>query len=229
MRHRWRHAAVACVLCACGSDSEAEDVAITVLVTEVTSDEPDPDTEVCVVVPTGYGCATTGADGRVTLNVPASSDVVFRSTRSDRMTGLFAYTSGDAPEEIEVDTADPTLAQVLLLGAGVEAQEGMGQVLLLARGPTGSGAEAEGMTFSLGVGDGPFYFGGSQPMPELTETTSDGAVAFANVPPGEHTITAAGAASCVTRVGFDRGVDRTGFRVEAGALTFVRLVDCAPR
>ena len=119
MRHRWRHAAVACVLCACGSDSEAEDVAITVLVTEVTSDEPDPDTEVCVVVPTGYGCATTGADGRVTLNVPASSDVVFRSTRSDRMTGLFAYTSGDAPEEIEVDTADPTLAQVLLLGAGV--------------------------------------------------------------------------------------------------------------
>lgn len=219
----------ALLLGACGGDDGASTVSITLYVTEVTSDEADPDTEVCVIEPTGFGCGTTDAGGLVTLEVPANSEVVFRSTRSDRVPGIFAYTSGDSGEEIEVDTVDPTLAQVLILGAGIEAMAGTGQVLLLARGPTGGGAEAEGMTFSIGAGDGPFYFGGSQPMPELTETTSDGAVAWANLPPGEHTITAAGAATCVTRVGFDRGTDRTGVRVEADSLTFVRLVDCAPR
>ncbi|MCU0675290.1 MAG: hypothetical protein MUE69_21165 [Myxococcota bacterium] len=227
-----KHATILCALLAllgaCGGD-DASTVAVTVYVTEVTSDEADPGTEVCVIEPAGYGCGITDAAGLVTLEVPARTEVLFRSTRSDRVPGIFPYTSGDAPEEIEVDTVDPTLAQVLVIGAGVEAMPGTGQILLLARGPSGGGAEAEGMTFSLGAGDGPFYFGGSQPMPELTATTSDGAVAWANVPPGEHTITAEGAATCVTRVGFDRGADRTGVRVEADSLTFVRLVDCAPR
>ncbi|MEZ4247977.1 MAG: hypothetical protein R3B99_07040 [Polyangiales bacterium] len=85
------------------------------------------------------------------------------------------------------------------------------------------------MTFSLG-GRRPFLLRRVATDAGASPTTSDGAVAFANVPPGEHTITAAGAASCVTRAsGSIGGVDRTGFRVEAGALTFVRLVDCAPR
>lgn len=217
------------VAAGCGGDGTEQTVAITVYVTEVTSDEADPDTEVCVVEPAGLGCGTTDATGRVTLEVPAETDVVFRSTRTDRVPGIFPYTSGTTAAEIEVDTVEPILAEALLLGAGVTAVEGTGMILLLARGPSGGGAEAAGMTFALGAGDGPFYFEGSQPMPELTETTSAGAVAWANLPPGDYTITAAGAARCTTRVGLDAGADRTGVRIEAGALTFVRLVDCAPR
>ncbi|MBX3248633.1 MAG: hypothetical protein KF901_15760 [Myxococcales bacterium] len=215
-------------MAACGDD-EVPTVEARILVTEVTGGEPDVGAEVCVTEPAGYGCAIADTAGYATLTVPAERDVAFRATHPDRTPTVFSLTTRDTDVEVKVDTAEPTLVQILLLGIGLDANPSAGLVLVLARGATGGGADAQGMTFALGAGDGPFYFESSQPMPALTETSMDGAVAFANVPPGSHTLTAAGAARCETVVGSDRGADSTGIRVEAGALTFVRLGNCVPR
>lgn len=220
--------ALIALMAGCGSDDEAT-IEARVLVTEVTGGEPDVGAEVCVIEPAGYGCAIADAEGFATLAVPASRDVAFRATHPERTPTIFSITTRDTDLEVKIDTAEPTLVQILLLGIGIEPDPSAGLVLILARGASGSGTEAQGMTFALGAGEGPYYFESAQPMPALTETTMDGAAAFANVPPGSHTLTAAGAARCETIVGTDGGADRTGIRTEAGALTFVRLGNCVPR
>ena len=178
---------------ACGDDDPAGGgtVNLDIQVTNILSNEAEPDTEVCVIRPSMGACATADAMGDLTLAAPAMADVAIRYTKAEFWPLIHMVTT-NADHSIEADIANNIAVNVAAAGAMMSPEAGKGQLLVQLAEPEGANTDLAGATVSLSTGAPPLYFGEDQiPDAALTETTDLGLTAFINLDPGEYEVTIA--------------------------------------
>ncbi len=154
---------------------------------------------VCVIVPVGGPCMTSGADGTFTATgIPAGTEMLVELNAPMYQPALATVTSG----AIDVDFAYLMVKRstVRLLGGAltlaIDATKG--QIFVQS-------GNAAGTTVALAPlsGTGPYYStAAGLPSPALTETTTSGAAIFANVAPGDYVVTFANATLTCDPTGF---------------------------
>jgi hypothetical protein len=192
-------------LAACGDgDGGAPDASNRVLLTGWTFDfstvEPIVGVEVCVHADDAIPCALSDENGRYEIEADRNTRVVLRYSVVDYVTKLRHVNVGDVDEGLSIfNMQSETWLASQLAAVGVTWDRSMGILGVQISG------EVDGATIALvpAAGDGPFYAGpGENFDPSLQAATSDGlgAVAIANVPPGDYSIVATQSdATCSTQ------------------------------
>ena len=129
------------------------------------------------------GCATSDADGTVTLEVPANSDVALTVDRDGYVPLLFHRHMGseDATEGLLPFPADAQRADTEV-ALGFELEAGKGVVVVYVTGGVG------GTVSASPVGPRTYYWAGWIPVPDAT-TLLGAAAAWYNLDPGDHEFT----------------------------------------
>jgi hypothetical protein len=164
--------------------------------------------------------------------VPASTDITLSVIADTYFPSLNFVVVGDVDFALETDIVQSSAARpVIGLAGGDAADESVGHVLAGGSVPEDETQDLAGLVMFLEPANGTItYFSESMlPDPELTETSSLGAVAAVNLPPGDYTlrfdhesIRCDGADS-----GWPTGQDNeAAFEVRGGFLSAVRLLNC---
>jgi hypothetical protein len=180
------------VAAGCGGDDDpGPTVNLAIEATDILSDEVIDAMEVCQVRPRMGQCATTGVDGLVSLVVPDQSDVAVRFTKEpDYFPGLALVSTRGVDEEIEADMPQNFAVTVTAAGAGMDVEAGRGMLLFLPD-VAGPSVDLSGMTVAIDPPDRDVLYFGEDMVPDaaLTTTSAIGLAAFANIAPGEYTVT----------------------------------------
>jgi hypothetical protein len=129
------------------------------------------------------GCATSGADGRVTLEVPADSDVALTVDRDGYLPLLFHRRTGseDASEGL-LPLPDDSRRTATEEALGFELEAGKGVAVVNVTGGVG------GTVSASPVGPRTYYWMSGIPVPDAT-TIASAAAAWYNLDPGDYEFT----------------------------------------
>lgn len=199
-------------------------------ITDLLAGTPIADATVNVCAATETDCAnpadtgTTDANGMVTLSAPQNEAYYFELDATGYPTHL-TYVNGPPMDNWSYSSTpldDTGLGQLTAL-LGTSADPNRGHIGLNAFDC--GGVAAAGVSFTLDTADGDTVIGyfapNGFPNSSLTETSQDGRVGIANVPPGAFVLTATVAATnevIATRSGY----------VRAGAITFPAAMTPTP-
>ncbi len=186
--------------------------------------------EVCAIEPAG-ACATTNAEGRAAVTVPATTRTAVRVSKAGFLPAVAQAVSTAEDTTVNLflaaDDLAATLAQVVQI-PWPDPERGV--VAFNAEAvPSGSGVGREGVSVGIDVqAAGPFYTNAMfLPDPSLMASSVSGLVFLATIAPGDHTITFSHPSStCVVGLGWPTdAADELVVRVQAGAVT-VATVTC---
>jgi hypothetical protein len=171
-------------------------------VIDFSSKAPIAGAQVCVYSPltSPKACATTGADGTVSLSgVPAGTQEMISATKSGYVSLMQMGTLTAANATLRGTM--PTIGAATALGTVVSVEAdltNLGHLVFITgagNGPTPDGGmpnDTAGVTASLSPasGKGPFYANtAGVPDTSLTATTTSGFGSFLNLPPGDYDLT----------------------------------------
>ncbi|MFZ1864001.1 MAG: hypothetical protein WAU39_07255 [Polyangiales bacterium] len=219
-----------------GTGGSADTVSVDLSVVEFepgTTDTPLEGAEVCVSDTTN--CATSDADGMVTMEVPANSEIVFEVTATGYGDTLTPQTTTDQDVTAQLS---PLLADsVVTLLAGILGTsypfEGTGVIAISSLvEPVGAdGNGIAGITYTPDQALTSYYLDQDEiPRLEATATAEpSGAGGFIEVAPGTYEVTLGGTASnCVVVAGWPgSGAGSVRLPVRAGFIT-QGIVTCDP-
>jgi hypothetical protein len=152
-------------------------------------------------------CARTGPTGDFSLQIPAHSDAAITARASGFGQVVVAVsTRGKNWAAFKIVLRSDATLQARYSGiGGLHSDAGTGYVYATAQAPDGSPTGLEGVTMDVTPkpGRGPLYFAPtSDPDPQRTATSTWSSALFADVPPGEITLTFGPAAvTCVPSYG----------------------------
>jgi hypothetical protein len=192
---------------------------------------PLPGIEVCVAERPEVECATSDAEGRLTIELPADSELMLRCEGDDYGPAYMTWTIGE--KDIDAGTfslIDQTRMPFFVsLSGGTEWPDKGAIAVNVYDDLEDRTRRVAGATFSIAPsgGGGPTYVGTEQlPDQELTESTEGGPALFYDLDDGEVTITIAHPSS-TCRGGFGWHNDEpTELRSQifAGGLSFITFV-----
>jgi hypothetical protein len=177
-----------------GVDPAAETIAFTVAFVDAVFKEPLVGVEVCAAGRDDVPCAATAADGVVTLDLPAESELMLGCTIATHVTTYMTITTGR-------DDYDANVFMLLNLGAANALRTLSGAPDNPAKGIVIGNVYEDlaqrdqrvaGATYALSpaAGIGPVYGGeGGFPDPALTQSTIGGPGVIFDLDPGETTVT----------------------------------------
>jgi hypothetical protein len=217
---------------ACGDDDPpGATIEVAVTASDILSNNLLADMEVCVTRPSGFGCATTDANGLANLMAPAESEVLVSFEKTDYFRAVNMLSTGDTDTMIEADLPSATaVALTISQTPDMMTIAGKGQVIVLFS-PSGPMINLSGITVSVAPGaPHPLYFNESMiPDADLTETTETALVAFANLDPGRYSVSFVHPTIACASVesGWTTAEPKTlDFAIEADTVTILQLLDC---
>lgn len=223
---------------ACGDDSAppmndggGPVVGIAITATDILSNNPIADMNVCVTRPNGFGCQMSDAAGLATLMAPANSDVLIRYTKDIYFPSLNMVTTTTADADVEADLATMTaVALTISQTPDMMSIAAKGHVIVLWS-ESGPMIDLSGITVTVAPGTHSVLYFNESMVPDATRTeTSDVAIAaVANLDPGEYSVTYAHPAlNCgAVESGWTTADPKMlRFPIEADTVTILQLLDC---
>ncbi|KYF67576.1 hypothetical protein [Sorangium cellulosum] len=213
-----------------------EDIAFSVRIVDATASPVTPleGVEVCVADRPDVACATSDADGRLMMSLPAESELMLRCESESYGPAYMTWTVGT--EDIDAGSFSlltKTKMGLLIALSGAEAWPEKGAITAnVYEDLDARTTRVAGATFAItpNAGGGPAYVSAQKvPDPSLTASTEGGPAVFFDVEEGEVTITLEHPSrECSGGFGWKAGDERSlRSKIFPGGLSNVTFV-CSP-